>query len=854
MTAITILSGDFEILFDDETTSPNTGVGMKMVRRTAGATATVYTTNQLYSAIADAADDFQAMGFENPMLPVTPNAYTMENNYFIPRSSTEWLNQGAISASWAVTAGAGVYMVEYSGGTDFVTADIGREVIQSATHTGTLLDFEVLPDGVTTAAWIRPKTSGDTFVLTGALVVTGGTGSTTTSVAGVSGDTLYASIQAIGSVPTATEVYLVQDRFKMADSTGAFQWWTTDTTVSLGIIDILIRVKNVGTLIADGDVEVFARRYTSLYDNFRLNVSAGGRSALPLASAPDINNTTGYWSGVWSGGGGTEMFIGDLLTNTTGGKEGGKYVVTAVSDATTTGTFEYYNVGDLTEFATTDTFTSANRTGTINGAPTATVGGPTETGAGNGATVTIAIGTNAVDHDGNGVNEYYSVTVDAQTNVAIGTVYEVLKYRTRRGADAADLFGAGTNIPGETYRGLDAIYEYDALAGTMTQGDNILTTTGGNTWTARLMAQNNAASPAYITVTDQQTSTDSIVNDNVVEDEAGGDSVTVHEGGTLGFGPITSPKSSPLGTFTGTQIFGAPGVVYINPLPADAQAYILTDDLGNLNSPPNTVGYVVSNTAAGDRVLVARDTGTTGVIDKDLYGGLVTAGADFNGVGDLKIEVATTIDTTHEVPDSGYVRVVETVLQEEHHYVYDSIVRGANSTFNLRVVDIGDGTADVTDATGPTYNLQVTDSAFATVPVALPGMLVRDTTAGFRDEVWEVVTVTDANNLELVPVYGAPTQITTGHTFEINKLIGPHDDGTTPTDYLNTADVYDLFIDAEATTTSISNTFVKETGDNWGTVVNVRQGKIILPFTQNKTVEDGGASVTVVRTPDTIAN
>jgi hypothetical protein len=86
MSSITILGGDFEILFDDEK-NQNGGTtavaGMRTIRRASGASETVYTTNQLYSAVADAADEFIAMGFRNPMLPVTPNAYTMENKYFI---------------------------------------------------------------------------------------------------------------------------------------------------------------------------------------------------------------------------------------------------------------------------------------------------------------------------------------------------------------------------------------------------------------------------------------------------------------------------------------------------------------------------------------------------------------------------------------------------------------------------------------------------------------------------------------------------------------------------------------------------------------------------------------------------
>jgi hypothetical protein len=544
MTVLSLLGGDWEYQFEDEfTTGGSNRVGTRMLRYVSGP---VRSTNEVYSAVAAATDEFTAMGFKNPMLPVTPNAYTMENKAFISRASSEWLKEGAITADWALVgaagnnAGRGVLRVPYTGGTNFVTGDIGREVVQAGTSdSGTLLDFEVEPDG-TTVAWIRPSDStpvtGDLFDGTGALTATGGTGSTTSSTAATSGQTRFTAIQAIGSVPTATEVYIVQDRIKLGNSTdnAGFQFWATDPNVSLGIISVLIRTENAGVTIADGDLEVFARRYTSLYDNFRLNVAAGGFSALPLASAPDINNTTGYRAAVWSGGTGTAMQVGDLLTNTT--QTGAFAIVTAVADSGTTGTFEYYLVGDLNDFVTTNTFTSPNRNGTINGAPTANLLGPTDSTSGEGGTVTITLGNTTRDHDNSGTPEPYSVIVDAQSNVAIAKVYERIKYVTRRGASQADLFGAGVNVPGETYRGLQALYYYDNLtSGPFGEGEDILH--NGGTWTARSMAVRTTVSgegvgQIYFTVTDQQTSLDTIANNDQIDDE-GGSSVDIDTGGAV---------------------------------------------------------------------------------------------------------------------------------------------------------------------------------------------------------------------------------------------------------------------------------------------------------------------------------
>jgi hypothetical protein len=869
MTTISILNDDFEILFEDETVGANAVAGLKTVRRTVGATDTVYTTNALYSAIADAADEFIAMGFENPMLPVTPNAYTVENNYFIPRSSTEYLEEGALSAAWTVTGGQGIYRKVYTTVTAApIAGDIGRQVVEATSgDTGTLLDFEVEPDG-TTVIWIRPDTTGDVFALSTALscVADSGAMNVLGSGAATSGRTLFSSIQVIGSVPTATEVYLYQERQKMTDSTGAFQWWNTNTAVSLGIIDILIRVENAGVSIADGDVEVFSRRYTSLYDNFRLNVAAGGRSALPLASASDINNTTGYLA--FTGGTGTGTFnVGSGIyvgaTWTTATKKG---VLTAVGGTGVAPELEYYLVGDLTDFANTDAVkeyvfsTLADGDATcVATAPAANLTGPTDATAGEGGTVTVSIGHTVADHDGDNSNEPYSITVDAQGDVTASKVYEHIKYITRRGATAAELFGAGVNIPGEAFRGIEAIYQYDADSGTdLIEGDDVNNDAGVlGDWTARLIADNTlgAGVPSnftYITVTDQQTSLKSVADDDLIADEAA-ETVTLHEGGTVGFQSITSPKSSPFGTFTGTQIFGARGVLFTNEPIADAQNYILTDDLGNLRSPPNSITFTVNNTAAGDRVFVARDNGTAGVINKDQYGGLAVPAVGYNQLGDSVIRVAGNVDAVgNDTPASGYIRVVETTLLQEHHYVYDSLTLGANDEFNLRVVPTGTITTLGTPTLG-VATLTDTGSTFVTNNVEV-GMLVRNTFAGKTTHIWEVDSVDSETQLTVHQLYGpldATQDWDVGNTFMINRLIGDH---TTPTDYAATDNVYTPILDTEATTTSTVNTFVKTISSNFGVVVNVRQGKTILPFTQNVTQQDGNTNVTVVRTPDTIAN
>lgn len=847
MTVLSLLGGDWTYEFEDE--SNGAVVGTRMLRYVSGP---VRASVDIYSAIAASTDFFQAMGFKNPMLPVTPNQFTMESQAFISRASTEMLKEGTIIGDWTIVgvagnnAGRGVVRKPWSGGATPPDADdIGRPVTEvDSGDTGTLLDFEVEPDG-TSVLWIRPDDStpatGDLFADVDSSLTTPGGMAATSAGAATNGQSTYTAVQAIGSVPVATEVFIVQDRIKLANSVSdtGFQFWATDPDVSLGIVSVLIRTQNADTLIQAGDLEVFARKYTSLYDNFRLNVSAGGFSALPLASAVDINNTTGYRRNVMTGSSGTWTVGNAIYVGASFAAATMKGVITAINAST----IEYYLIGDLTDLTGSESLKEydfvaqgdgdATATGAAGGS-VANLLGPTDPASGEGGSVTITLGNTSRDHDNTGTAEPYSAIVDAQSNVPIGKVYERIKYVTRRGADATDLFGAGVNIDGEQYRGLEATVYYDnLLSGPFGEGEDI---TGSGAWTARSLAHHTSTAPEgvdqiYITLTDQQPSTIALADGHTLSDESSS-TIDVDTGGAGGaIVAHASKKQSPLGTFTGTQIFGAPGIDFRNPGAGDAQSYILADDLGNPRNPPNTITYTVANTRAGDRIQVARDTGTAGVIDKDQFSGMTAVAASSK-----TITVAGTIDV--EVATAGYVRVVELALQEEHKYFYDS---WSGSVFTLTDITA----ASATGGTSSTKLFKTGGPSFITEGV-LPGMLVQDTT---NTGTYEVVSVDSADELTIRHLYGADLFATTD-AYNINETIQL---------YAVSDDIFDLIVDAEEDTGTdgapgtISNTLVKTPAADFGTVVQVRLGKTILPFEQNQTQSDGDTTVTAVRTPDTIA-
>jgi hypothetical protein len=248
----------------------------------------------------------------------------------------------------------------------------------------------------------------------------------------------------------------------------------------------------------------------------------------------------------------------------------------------------------------------------------------------------------------------------------------------------------------------------------------------------------------------------------------------------------------------------------------------------------------VANTRQFDRILVARDTGTAGVINKDQFGGIDTPAGTYNGVADREVRVAGSIDG--EVPQAGVVRVVETTLQQEHRYYYSSRTTGSNGVFTLT----NNGSSYSGTATAGTSDtvLEDTGQTFVTDAVEV-GMLIY--VAG-RTSTYEVVSITDEDTLVIQLLYGAGGFVSTD-TYTINALIQ---------NYATSDNLFDTIIDGEedvgtdGTPGSISNSFVKA-GGSFGTVVQVRQGKVILPFEQNQTQGQTDATVTTVRTPDTIA-
>lgn len=99
------------------------------------------------------------------------------------------------------------------------------------------------------------------------------------SIKQASANTQYSGLKTIGGIVSASPVYVVQNGSKLT------KFWGD------GHIQILVKVKNSGSLIDSGNVTAFSRKWGQTYSHFDVNLSAGGETSAALATALDSNIT-----------------------------------------------------------------------------------------------------------------------------------------------------------------------------------------------------------------------------------------------------------------------------------------------------------------------------------------------------------------------------------------------------------------------------------------------------------------------------------------------------------------------------------------------------------------------------------
>ena len=241
----------------------------------------VHTVNSLYSWLQDTFDELVQMDDETPMSAQTPTAYTLINSWFMDYDSFKYLSNGAIQTDgWDATSsddGIRIMRFESAGYNNATSGDVGLVLYGETTgHSGVLLDY----DNTLRKWWVRMFTTSETFNQAESIYVDSGDGSGVSTGSSYTGENLWPNIYTLGTIESNTNIYVVQSGVKLPS------WWST------GHIDALVLIKEADVEIDDGNLTIFARQYTKTYDHYVIDVTPGGRNAVPLATAADLNNTT----------------------------------------------------------------------------------------------------------------------------------------------------------------------------------------------------------------------------------------------------------------------------------------------------------------------------------------------------------------------------------------------------------------------------------------------------------------------------------------------------------------------------------------------------------------------------------
>jgi hypothetical protein len=498
-----------------------------------------------------------------------------------------------------------------------------------------------------------------------------------------------AGITDTGYLPTSTpipQIYIEQDGTVI------------DTFWLQGHINVLVKVTSNSTTtlavgaapdftdgltINNGTVTIFSRRYGDTYDHFETTTIAGV-APIPVATAADINNTTGTHSfdcNVTTGYAVGEEFV----DNTDATKRG---VVTALDTGPTGLTYIFTGT---TQFANADVVVNQVSTSLATLSSTITSEVAAYGMADGGASGKIVVATV------NGTLAHGAITSGPFVEGELIT-------QAVTGAQAIMMDDTSTVWTlGNQKLSAAAILEFDAtnLVTGVTSGANC--TPSATTHTSlstidRDIDDGNGNQPfnSVIYMNSQNDGGDTLarmyewikyrtrgLTVGGVGETTGEEaydllgSPGLNESGFQGRVYITLDstyplsKASPFGTFAGGTFFGATGVFIQDMAAADIRNYQLIDNNSVLRSPPNLQALTAAGLVSGDRVAVFRRPNVTAGsgINTTEYT-LDSAASTFNLSASNFIRVQAAIGT--DTPATGVVRVFDADTGNFLSYNYDS--------------------------------------------------------------------------------------------------------------------------------------------------------------------------------------
>jgi len=647
----------------------------KRIHHSAGAT--VYTVQELYSWLMDQFDEQGAMDDTIPMSAQTPTAYTMINSWYLDigegSKAYHFLKGGAIKTDGYLNE-IQVLVLKSAGYTNCVPTDIGKTVNDDASPIGELLSY----DNTVRKWWIRTG-SGTPITGDSAMTIPTGTGAGTADGDSVDGEDLYANIYTLGTIEATGLIYVAQAGVKIDPD-----WWDADDH-----IDVLIQVQEAGIEIDEGKITVYLRVFSDLYDNYEIDLTAGGRNAVPLATFNDPDNqiaiatVMNYMAKI------KVMFANGELAYT--GKTGNDPV-------------KYMVLHDITSHATAfllDTGGGAGATGTFELGDVEGTFGDTNSLEicselyFDAQTGQFTVGLTVSGASASGIIR--RIIQDPQSQGTVGILYitgvsgtfvdnETITDTSTGSASANIPSGIGTNTFSATVNGtitIDEDIDKDLDNGNGLQPYDIVIDLGGETV---------AHMYEYVKALTRRTCT-------IEQYTCNGTTITKVEGEQyqLAEAVFAPKKASPFGTFAGGKFFGARGVWIENMIGADSEKYSLIDALNATQNPPTQATIkVVSMVATNDRVLVCESQGSgSKLVKKDQY----TMTSQAGSVDYICVSGAIADDA----PSTGVVRVVVdygTATESEDIYTYTSIDRsGADDKFMISGV-----TSQAYDTADRAYN------------------------------------------------------------------------------------------------------------------------------------------------------
>jgi len=601
--------------------------------------ATVYDVNDLYSWLMDMFDEQGAMDDEIPMSAQTPTAYTMINGWFIDDVSTHYLKNGAIKTEGYLNA---IIMIPFGATyTNCVPGDIGNQVKDDTVEIGPLLAY----DNIQKKWWIRTTNS----VTSGsAMLITGGTGAGTTNSNSATGEDLYANIYTLGTIETGTDLYIYQAGSKLT------AWW------SAGHIDVLIKVKECAVEFDNAVITIYAHVYTDLFDHYEIDLTDGGRNAVPLATSNDLDNQTAvatvlnfmdtirlmFVNGTipYSGATGDSPVAHSVIHGQT--SHATAYILNTSSPFTLGSIIGTFQNGEVIEICEQIKFDARVATKFF-------VAGDSIDNGGASTAIVRRVVQDPEDAGTRGILFVTNVSGAWSDNDPIeeGTT----QYAIQNGAMVTNTFTANTTAT-VTFA---ATIDKDLSNGNGVQPYNVVIDLNGST-VAQLYELVKAMCRRLSTIMTYPT------NGTTIPYAYAGERYQLANTIYTQF-----KKASPFGTFAGGTFFGARGVWIEDMATDDVMRYSLIDADNDTQNPPTLASFVVSALVAGDRVLICLTTGDNYTINKSQF----TNVAQNSGLA--YVEVSEDLaGSWKDLPSTGIIRVRYNVGAEDENediYSYTSI-------------------------------------------------------------------------------------------------------------------------------------------------------------------------------------